>query len=209
MQLRFAGNAITPNLLTADGKAIAAVYSAMEKLAVAYSDTPTANNATFQQPNPFNYREDNIRLDYRFNEKHSIYGRYLHDHYDLIDPFGTFITSPLPTIPTNRLRPGSSYQVSHTWLISPTRINEAKINVSYNGQRIPPVGETWKRETYSFTYPQLFSGGRYDNGIPNTSISGFASFSGPAASLVSPTTDIASSDNFTLIHGKHSMKMGV
>jgi len=72
--------------------------SAMEKLAVAYSDTPTANNATFQQPNPFNYREDNIRLDYRFNEKHSIYGRYLHDHYDLIDPFGTFIDSPLPTI---------------------------------------------------------------------------------------------------------------
>src|SRR2546429_1951064 len=52
---------------------------------------------------------------------------YLHDHYDLIDPYGTFITSQLPTIPTNRLRPGSSYQVSYTWLISPTLINEAKI----------------------------------------------------------------------------------
>jgi len=195
---------VTPN-----GAAIAAVYTAMEKLAVAYTDTTAANNATFQQPGPFNYREDNIRLDYRFNQKHSIYGRYLHDHYDLIDPYGTFINSQLPTIPSNRLRPGSSYQVSHTWLISATKINEAKINVSYNGQRIPPVGEFWKRDTYGFTYPQLFSGGRYDNGIPNTSISGFASFSGPAASLVSPTTDIASSDNFTLIHGKHSMKMGV
>jgi len=195
---------VTPN-----GAAIAAVYSAMEKLAVAYSDTPTGNNATFQQPNPFNYREDNIRLDYRFNDKHSIYGRYLHDHYDLIDPYGTFITSQLPTIPTNRLRPGSSYQVSHTWLISPTKINEAKINVSYNGQRIPPVGEFWKRETYNFTYPQLFSGGRFDNGIPNTTITGFASFNGPSGSLLSPTTDITPSDNFTLIHGKHSIKMGL
>src|SRR6266566_4440820 len=194
---------ITPN-----GAAIAAVYSAMEKLAVAYSDTPTANNATFQQPNPFNYREDNIRLDYRFNDKHSIYGRYLHDHYDLIDPYGTFITSQLPTIPTNRLRPGSSYQVSHTWLISPTKINEAKINVSYNGQRIPPVGEFWKRATYNLTYPQLFSGGLYDNGIPNTTITGFAGFNGPSGSLLSPTTDIAPSDNFTLIHGKHSLKVG-
>lgn len=195
---------VTPN-----GAAIAAVYSAMEKLAVAYSDTTAANNATFQQPNPFNYREDNIRLDYRFNDKHSIYGRYLHDHYDLIDPYGTFIDSQLPTIPTNRLRPGSSYQVSHTWLISPTKINEAKINVSYNGQRIPPVGEFWKRETYGFNYPQLFSGGRFDNGIPNTTITGFATFQGPSASLLSPTTDIAPSDNFTLLHGKHSIKMGI
>src|SRR6266852_4826305 len=195
---------VTPN-----GIAIGAVYTAMEKLAVAYTDTTTANNATFQQPNPFNNREDYIRLDYHLNDKHSIYGRYLHDHYDLIDPYGTFINSQLPTIPTNRLRPGSSYQVSHIWLISSTKVNEAKINVSYNGQRIPPVGEFWKRDTYGFTYPQLFSGGRFDNGIPNTTINGFASFSGPSGSLLSPTTDIAASDNFTLVHGKHSMKMGV
>src|SRR5882724_248778 len=207
LRLNGAPVGVTPN-----GAAVAAVYTAMEKLAVAYSDRPTANNATFQQPNPFNYREDNIRLDYRFNEKHSIYGRYLHDHYDLIDPFGTFIDSQLPTIPTNRLRPGTSYQLSYTWLISPTLINEAKINASWNGQRIPPVGEFWKRVTYGFTYPQLFSGGRFDNGIPNTSFSGngsMANFSGPSASLLSPTTDIAGSDNLTIIRGKHSLKTGL
>ena len=39
--------------ISPDGKAIAGVYSAMQKLAVAYADTPTANNTTFQQPNPF------------------------------------------------------------------------------------------------------------------------------------------------------------
>ena len=191
-----------------NGVAIANVYSAMEKLAVAYADTPTANNATYQQPNPFNFREDNIRIDYRHNAKHSMYGRYFHDHYDLIDPYGTFITSQLPTIPTNRLRPGASYQVAETWLINANLINEAKINVSYNGQRIPPVGEFWKRDTYGFTYPQLFSGGRFDNGIPNTTVNGFASFSGPSASLLSPTTDIAVSDNLTIIRGKHSLKTG-
>jgi hypothetical protein len=203
--LRLNGNpvGVTPN-----GAAIAAVYTAMERIAVAYSDTTTANNATFQQPNPFNYREDFVRLDYRFNEKHSVYGRWLRDHYDLIEPFGTFINSQLPTIPTNRLRPGQSYQVSYTWLVSPTLVNEAKINVSYNGQRIPPVGEFWKRDTYGFTYPQLFSGGRFDNGIPNTTVNGFASFNGPSGSLLSPTADIAISDNFTVITGKHSIKMG-
>jgi hypothetical protein len=200
-----------PVALNTDGKAIASVYSAMQNLAVAYADTPTANNATFQQPGPFDWREDNVRIDYRFNEKHSIYGRYFHDYYNLIDPYGTFISSQLPTIPSNRLRPGYSTQLSYTWLIHPTLINEAKVNATWNGQRIPPVGEFWKRETYGFTYTQLFSGGRYDNGIPNVTFAGgaaYSNFSGPAASLVSPTTDIALSDNLTMIHGKHSLKIG-
>jgi hypothetical protein len=207
----FAGNVIPSGLLTTDGKAIASVFSAMEKLGVAYADTPTANNTTFQQPNPLDWREDNARIDYRFNEKHSIYGRYFHDYYNLIDPYGTFITSPLPTIPTNRLRPGYSVQVSYTWLVRPTLINEAKINSTWNGQRIPPVGEFWKRDTFGFTYAQLFSGGRFDNGIPNTTFAGgaaYSNFSGPSASLLSPTTDIAVSDNLTIIHGKHTLKTG-
>jgi hypothetical protein len=198
---------VTPN-----GAAIAAVYTAMEQLAVGYSDTPTANNATFQQPNPFDYREDNIRIDYRFNSKHSVYGRYLHDKYDLIDPFGTFINSQLPTVPTNRLRPGSSYQLSYTWLITPSFINEAKANASWNGQRVPPVGEFWKRSTFGFTYPQLSSGGRFDQGIPNVTFAGngsMANFNGPNGSLLSPTADIAVSDNVTIIRGKHSLKSGV
>jgi Carboxypeptidase regulatory-like domain len=207
----FAGNIIPSGLITTDGRAIAGVFSAMQQLAVAYTDTPTANNATFQQPNPFDYREDNIRIDYRINDKHSLYGRYLHDKYDLIDPFGTFINSPLPTIPTNRLRPGYSIQLSYTWMISPTLINEAKANATWNGQRIPPVGEFWKRSTFGFVYPQLFSGGRFDDGIPNVTFAGAGSpsnFNGPSASLLSPTADIAVSDNVTFIRGKHSMKAG-
>lgn len=199
-----------PAGITPDGAAIAAVYAAMAKLAAAYSDTATSNNATFQQRNPFNYREDYFRLDYRFNTKHSIYGRYFHDHYDLIDPFGTFINSQLPTIPTSRLRPGSSIQLSHTWLISPKLINEAKVNTSWNSQHIPPFGEFWKRGTYGFAYPRLFSGARYPEGIPTVTITGFASFNGPGSGspLFSPTTDIAESDNLTILHGKHSLKVG-
>jgi hypothetical protein len=53
--------------------------------------------------------------------------------------------------------------------------------------------------------------GVYDNGIPNVTFAGgaaYSNFSGPAASLVSPTVDIAISDNLTIIHGKHSIKTG-
>ncbi len=206
----FANPKVLPaNLITADGKALAAVYATMSKRAVSFLDTPTANNALYQEPNPFDSREDLLRLDYRVNEKHTIYGRYIHDKYDLIDPFGTFINSPLPTIPTNRLRPGTSYQVGHTWMIRPTLINEAKINASWNGQRVPPVGDFWKRETYGFAFQQLYpNGGRYENGIPNVAVNGFASFIGPSASLLSPTTDISLSDSITWVRGQHSVKTG-
>jgi len=200
---------IPANLITPDGRAIAAVYTAMERLAASYTDTPTGNNALFQQANPFDFRQEIVRLDYRINEKHSIYGRYLHDDYNLIDPFGTFINSQLPTIPTNRVRPGYSYQIGYMWMITPTLINEAKANASWNGQRIPPVGENWKRETYGFTFQQLFTnGGRFENSIPNVSITGFASWNGASASLLSPTTDIAVSDNLSWIRGPHTIKTG-
>lgn len=197
------------NLITPDGKAIAAVYSAMSKRAAAFSNLPVANNALFQEPNPFHSREDLLRLDYRINERHNVYGRYIHDKYDLIDPYGTFINSALPTIPTNRLRPGTSYQVGYTWMIRPTLINEVKVNASWNGQRVPPVGELWKRETYGFAFQQLYpNGGRYENGIPNVSITNFAGFIGPSQSLLSPTTDISLTDSITWVRGVHTLKSG-
>jgi len=198
------------NLITPDGKALAAVYTAMEQRAVSYVDTPTANNAVYQEPNPFNVRQDIIRLDYRFNDQHTIYGRYLHDDYVLIAPFGTFIDSQLPTIPTLRDRPSPSYQVGHTWTISPTLINEVKANASWNGQRIPPVGDLWKRSTYGFSFAQLYTGGgRFEDSIPNVNVNGFATFSGAAASLISPTTDIAFSDNLSWVRGEHTLKIGL
>lgn len=200
---------IPANLLTADGKAIASVYDAMEKQAVSYTDTPTANNALYQQPNPFDFRQQILRLDYRVNERHTVYGRYIYDYNSVIDPFGTFINSPLPTIPGNRLRPGYSYQIGHTWMLTTRLINEAKINASWSRQRTPPVGDAWKRETYGFTFQQLFPLGRYENGIPDTTVTGFAGFRGPAGTLISPAVDIAFSDNLSWVAGAHTLKTGV
>ena len=205
----FPGSIIPGGRITADGRAIANVYRTAIGLAAAYTNSPTANNITFQQPNPLDYREDIVRLDYRFNEKHSVYGRYIHDKNVLIDPFGTFITTQLPTIPSNRMRPGTSIQISHTWLATPKLINEAKITGAWVAQRIPPAGDLWKRETYDFQFQQLFTGGgRFENSIPDTTIAGFASFFGAARSLVSPTTDITASDTLTFVRGNHTLKTG-
>src|SRR5205085_12206867 len=63
---------------------------------------------------------------------------------------------------------------------------------------------------YGFAFQQLFTGGgRFENSIPDVSITNFASFNGAAQSLLSPTTDIAASDNLSWIHGSHTLKTGL
>jgi hypothetical protein len=205
----FPGNIVPASRITPDGRAVAAVYNAMEQRAVSYTDARTSNNALFQGDNPFDFRQDLLRLDWMAGAGQRYTLRIIRDNYDLIDPFGTFISSQLPTIPTNRRRPGRNYQVGHNWTLGSNMVNELKANASWNGQRIPPEGDAWKRDTYGFTYPQLFSGGgRFEESIPDVDVSGYATFRGAAQSLISPTTDIQVSDNLTWLRGAHTLKVG-
>src|SRR5258708_38343991 len=104
----------------------------------------TGSVGIFQPTNTFDWREDLVRIDYSINNKHSLYGRYIHDNYNLIDPFGTFSQGGvLPTTPTNRLRPGYSYQVGEVWLISPSLVNTARVTPAWNSNAIPPARTAW------------------------------------------------------------------
>ena len=211
----FPGNVIPAGRITPDGRAIANVYTAMEQIASSYTDRAISNNSLFQAENPFDWRQDLLRLDYQASQAHRLTARVILDNYNLNDPYGTFIGSPtdsanpLPTSPTNRRRPGRNIQLSHTWTVRSNVVNEFKANASWNGQRIPPLGDSWKRDTYGFTFPQLFTGGgRFEDSIPDTRVSGYASFFGAARSLLSPTTDIQFSDNLTWLKGAHTLKTG-
>jgi len=200
------------SLMTADGKAIMKVYDAMEKMAYSYVDTPTSNNAIFLVYNPFNWRQDMARVDFQASDRHSFYFRWIHDNYNLTDPYGTFNSSDIPTTPTLRNRPGYGPQLSHVWTVGPRVINEAKISSSWNKQRTPLVGDAWKRSTYGFQFPLLYGGnGKYGaSGIPNVSISSFTGFNGAAyVYLLSPTTDISISDNLTYSRRAHTIKTGI
>jgi hypothetical protein len=209
----FAGNTIPSSMFTADGRAIANVYERMIGLAASYTDAPIANNTTFQLDFPFDWRQDLLRIDYRRSRAHSFYLRYLHDKYDLVEPRGTFIGAAMPTIPTNRVRPGYGVQLAHTWIVRDNLFNDFKATASWNGQRIPPAGDNWMRQTYGFQFPQVFNRGRYDaDGIPRISFSGTgapAQIVGPSQSLLSPTTDFTFTNNLTWIKNAHTLRSGI
>ena len=216
-QLYFPGtNTPIPNnnissLITPDGRAIANVYQTMIGLGLSYRDGGVpSNNLTLAPSNPLNFHQDLIRFDWSINQKHSLYGRWIHDQNTLIDPYGTFSNANvLPTTPTTRNRPGQSYLLSETWVIRQNLINQATANASWAAQRIPPYGDNWKRETYGFQYNKLYPGaGRFPDGIPIVNVTNYAPFQGPNFSLLSPSTDIQAADTITWIKGSHTFKAG-
>src|SRR5450631_694119 len=203
------GNNIA-SLMTTDGKAIAKVYNTMSTQSGAtFTNSATANNLTLYPLNPLNFREDIVRIDYRINDKHSVYFRWLQDANSLLDPFGTFSSSNLNTTPTNRNRPGESYLLSETWVAGPHIVNEVRANATWVSQHILPAGNTWQRSTYGFTYPQLYPGGWFPDGIPQVGITNYANFQGPNFALMSPSTDLGVSDTVTVLMGPHTLKAGV
>src|SRR6185369_16660610 len=90
-------NRIPIGRITPDGLAIADVFRQMAGLSASFNNSPTANNSTFQPPNNSDFRQELLRLDFIANNKHTLFGRFVHDKNLVLDPFGTFITSPLPT----------------------------------------------------------------------------------------------------------------
>jgi len=200
------------SLITPDGRAIANVYKVISAAGLSYRDGGVpSNNLTLAPSNPLDFHQDLVRFDYVINQKHSVYGRWIHDKNTLTDPFGTFANSGiLNTTPTIRNRPGQSYLVAYTWAARPNLINVAQANTSWAAQRIPPAGDNWKRETFGFQYAKIYpNAGTYPNGIPQVNITNFAGMQGPNFALLSPSTDIQVADTLTWIKGNHTVKTGV
>jgi hypothetical protein len=204
----FPGNIIPAALITPDGKAIGNVYKTVMPLAAIFSNQPVANNATFQSPTNLNYRQDIGRVDYSINSRHTAYARWIDDYNAIGVPNGP--GGNIPITPELRDRPGKSALISETWVASPRIVNEAHIGFSASGQHYWDQGDTWQRTTQGFQFQRIYNSvGPYVNGIPDGTITSFASWNGPAKTLIAPTTEIEIGDSVSIIHGQHTIRTGV
>jgi hypothetical protein len=204
----FPSNVIPASMITPDGRAIMNVYKTVTPLAAIFTNTPVSNNATFTNPNPLNYREDIGRVDYKISEKHSLFGRWVDDFNSIY--LATGPGGNVPITPEIRDRPAKSVLLSETWVVTPTLINEAHVGSSWNSQHYWNQGDTWTRTAQGFQFQRVFNNvGPYVNGIPDVTITSFASITGPAKTLISPTTNIEAADTVSIIRGQHSIRTGV
>jgi hypothetical protein len=203
----FPNSVIPANMITADGKAIANVYRNMMPLASSFTNTAVSNNATFENPNPLNYREDLGRVDWHINDKHTAFGRWVDDFNSIY--LATGPGGSLPVTPEIRDRPGKSTLLSETFVINPTVINEAHVGAAWNSQHYINQGDTWKRGFEGFQFQRVYNSvGAYPDGVPEVSITSFAGWYSPYRTLSSPTTTIEAGDTVSIIRGAHSIRTG-
>jgi hypothetical protein len=114
----YPGNIIPTTAITADGRALANVYQYVTSLTAAFNNTPVANNPIYEVPSPLNYREDLVRMDYRINDKHTLYARWIDDFNTIYLAYGPGTAnsaSYVPAVAENRNRPAKSALLSETW----------------------------------------------------------------------------------------------
>jgi hypothetical protein len=208
----FPNDTIPASMITPDGNAIANTYRTSIGLAALFTNTSAAatagNNATFENPNPLNYREDLGRFDYTINDQHRFFLRWVDDYNTIYLANGP--GGDMPVVPEDRKRPGKSFLMSETWILTPTIVNEVHLGASWNGQNYQNLGQTWTRSDEGFTFQRIFnSQGAWSNGIPQVSISNFGGWDSPSSTLYSPTTEIEGGDTVSIVKGQHSLRTGV
>lgn len=205
----FPDSRIPWELMTDDGRAIAAVYEAMARLAASYDDTRSTNNALFLSESPTRSRQETLRLDIRTANRRRLSARLVLDDTTVSSPFGRSADSQLPIVPTERLRADRQLSISDSWSATDSLVLETRLTATTARAESHPIGAAWRRTAYGFTFPQLFGGdGDRQDAIPDVTIGGFAGFGGADGSPSSLTRDVLLEHSATWMSGRHTLKVG-
>ena len=176
-----------------------------------WSKIPSGDPSNFALFTPQRVRssftEELIKIDHRFNEKHSVAVRYINDAIPSQEPGGLFTGAVIPnTATTSTNAPGQGWTVRLTSSLTPSLLNEGGWNYSYGAIESNPVGLTAAANSpdikVNLPFPVTLAR------VPSLSISGISSLTG-----YGPYRDYNRNqtgyDNLTIIRGAHTLKFGV
>jgi hypothetical protein len=200
----FPGNIIPADRLSPNGMAIMRMYPEPNTGAVGQ------RNASITSPNPQDQRKDNIRFDYRMNEKNNFAYRYTRYNWVAVDAF----RDNLPFARTDWERPNYTSTASWTSTLTSNLINELTYTYSKDNVYIDVFTENGahQRSRYGISYPYIFGGeGQKEipDKIPTVTGTGFQTIDGgpyPASSAgpIHTFTNVS-----TWVKGRHTLKAGV
>ncbi|HVF49472.1 MAG TPA: carboxypeptidase regulatory-like domain-containing protein [Pyrinomonadaceae bacterium] len=185
--------------------------------------SPTdCNNWSESTAAPINFREENIRIDYKVSKSNQMFGRYTQDHWDNPAPLlltaGLWGDDPFPGVESSWQQPSRQAAIKLTSTLGSTAVNE--VQFSYSANRIsvtPGVGGDINTELNT-AVPSFFpeSGKTYGGDRPHPvfwgGIAPFNSNRGPDLWSTAPfqnSLDIYSfRDDFSKVAGNHAFKMG-
>jgi hypothetical protein len=166
------------------------------------------DNVIISSDNPQDQRKDNIRLDYRLNDKNQFSYRYGKYNWTAVDAFrGTF-----PYARTDWDRPNTTQTASWTSTITSKLINEFSFTKSLDEVFINVFRGTdaFHRSKYGINYPYLFPANKeIEDKIPTISISNFSTIDGGPYPSSSRGPIYTFNNSTTYLRGRHTFKAGV
>ena len=166
-----------------------------------------ANNAIITSPNPQDQRKDNIRFDYRLNDRNQFTYRFSRYNWVAVDAFRGGMTFAR----TDWERPNRTMTASWTTQLSSTLINEATYTYSKDDVFINVFeeGGVYQRSKYGIDYPYVFQEKEIFDKVPTVSISGFQEIDGGPYPASSSGPIHTVSNTTTWVKGRHTFKGGL
>ena len=171
--------------------------------------TPINGNKNwfFSATHPQRQQKKTISVDVNVNSNHRLRYRgiyYTFFEYQPLDG-GTNET------PKFFNRPNFTNSLDYTWVISPSKVNEALLTVSHDRVLIPvDTAHFLDRTTIGLNYPYIFPASEKEiaTRIPTVNMSNFSGLSGGPYPSHSAGPIVDASDSFTWVKGSHTMKFG-
>jgi hypothetical protein len=163
----------------------------------------TSGNANFfaAAPNTTNLDQGAGRIDYRINDKDTIFGRWFESFEFDLTPFGKGM--PGFTLGSNRSKHTGG--ISETHVFSPTFVLESKFGVDMTDQHLS-FGNKTDPKSLGF---QPISGVTEIDGLPQINISNYVNGGfGNSALWHDNIKTFTLSETVTWVRGKHAIKMG-
>ncbi|HMF76561.1 MAG TPA: TonB-dependent receptor [Bryobacteraceae bacterium] len=122
----FAGNVIPTNRISAVGQNVANLYPApntpgTSPSSALYTSSPTRVD---------DFDQFTVRVDHRFNDNNTLFGRYSFSKENRFDTFDSFCagSNTVPGFGCNTLNGGQQAIIDYITLLGPTKVNEARMS---------------------------------------------------------------------------------